>query len=690
MIDIGANLTNGQFRRDLPQVLRRAAQAGVEAVVVTGTSVTGSRQAVQLAQRHGSEGVALFATVGVHPHDAKEFDDRSTIAEMRSLIEGKDGAVVVAVGECGLDFNRDYSPRDAQIRAFQAQVSLACELQLPLFLHEREAHAALVEVLQPFVETGRLPPTVVHCFTGKEQELRTYLGMGFYIGLTGFVCMEPRGLAVRAMVQRIPIDRLMIETDAPFMYPYSGNKTKKRSRCEPKDLRAVVQTLASCYSLHEDEVARCTTANARRFFGLDERMADSLAESKPAEPSVSMQVSGNQDGVKDMVVLNGGDGEGGGQVLRISTALAAVMRRAVRVHSIRANRKVPGLRNQHLGTIELVNALSVGGILSGAQLNSKDLTFDARGALLNGGSSGGAFNVSSHTGGSVSLMIQGALPVLAFRGPSTLLTLRGGTHMGFSPTIDFIQTPLRALLARFGLSYEVEVSKRMFFPGPGGEVRVSMNQVEGEMPLQAVDLSESSSSIRRVLVRVTAFGSSATERLADQYASALKTALVQGLSSGQREQQLVVDVECVVEATPAAVPKAKSKFKGKKPKEKTAVSAIVVLETATGGLLSLDRTRGITECSVESLAAEMASTLGQHVSNGVCVDEHLADNVVVFMALAHGTSRLRVPCKAQRLSLHLETALEVAARLTGATYRFFEDGATAVVEVDGIGLQRQT
>ncbi|KAG7395595.1 hypothetical protein PHYBOEH_003469 [Phytophthora boehmeriae] len=196
LVDIGVNLTSGQFRRDLPSVLRRAAHAGVETMVITGTSVQESRRALQLAARHkDSAGVALYATVGVHPHDAKDFDDHSTIEEMRAIINGKDGALALAVGECGLDFNRDYSPRDAQIRAFRAQVALACELQMPLFVHEREAHEALVEVLNPFVEAGTLPLTVIHCFTGQERELRRYLDMGFYIGLTGFICMEPRGLA---------------------------------------------------------------------------------------------------------------------------------------------------------------------------------------------------------------------------------------------------------------------------------------------------------------------------------------------------------------------------------------------------------------------------------------------------------------------------------------------------------------
>ncbi|KAL4105845.1 hypothetical protein PRIC1_003901 [Phytophthora ramorum] len=686
-VDVGANLTSGQFRRDLPQVLRRAKQSGVDTIVITGTSVVESRRAVQLASHQTSaSGVALFATVGVHPHDAKSFDERSTIAEMRAVIAGKDGGLVVAVGECGLDFNRDYSPREAQVRAFRAQVALACELKMPLFVHEREAHEALVEVLQPFVANGILPQTVVHCFTGTEDEMKRYLAMGFSIGLTGFVCMEPRGLAVRNMVHRIPLDRLMIETDAPFMYPYSGGRQKKKARCEPKDIAAVVQTLAGCYGITEDEVAHVTTDNAMKFFQLGDRHEASAGEEKAAPPSVPPKA---QEEVEGAVVLDGGDGEGGGQLLRVATALSALMHCAVRVHSIRANRKAPGLRNQHLSTIELVAALSAGGILSGAQLNSTDLTFDARSAFLAAGNKGGPFNAASRTGGSISLMLQGALPVLAFRDSSTQLSLRGGTHVGFSPTIDFMQVPLRSLLAHFGLAYDVEVSKRMFFPGggPSGQVRVSMNPIEGEKALQAINLTEPSAVVHRAFIRVTVFGSSANENMAYHYAGALKTVVGKGFRSGEGTEPLTIEEDCVVETTTATHQK-KTRFKGKALKEKTAVSALVVLETVTGGIISIDRTANVNESTASILAGQISSKLSEYLQSGTCIDEHLADNAVVFMALAQGTSRLRVPCRAHRTSKHLETALEIAARLTGATYRLHEEETSAVVEVDGIGLQR--
>ncbi|KAG1683130.1 hypothetical protein DVH05_011106 [Phytophthora capsici] len=360
------------------------------------------------------------------------------------------------------------------------------------------------------------------------------------------------------------------------------------------------------------------------------------------------------------------------------------MRRVLRVHSIRANRRVPGLRNQHLSTIELVAALSAGGVLSGARLNSTDILFDARAAQLAAGTKGGVFSATSHTGGSISLMLQGALPVLAFRDSPTQLSLRGGTNVGFSPTIDFMQVPLRSLLAQFGVLVDVEVSKRMFFPGGGdhsGHVQVSVTPMELGEPLQAINLAETSTSIRSAFIRVIAFGSSANENMADHYANELKLSVSKAFGS----EQLVMDVECIVETTKAK-PQRRKPFKGHK--QRTAVSALVVLETETGGIISVDQTVNVNESTASILAEQITSKLSEYVQSGACVDEHLADNAVVFMALAQGTSRLCVPCKAQRTSIHLETALEIATQLTGATYRLKEEESSAIIEVDGIGHRR--
>lgn len=690
LVDIGANLTNRRFQKDLPQVLRRADEAGVDTILITGTSMRGSRDAVHLARRTQAKSkVALFTTVGVHPHDAKDFDEARSIAELREMIVANPDTVV-AVGECGLDFNRDYSPRDVQARVFRAQVELACELQMPLFLHEREAHATFVSVLQPFLDAKRLPPVVVHCFTGTEAELRTYISMGFYIGLTGFVCMDARGFKLRSMASTIPTDKLMIETDAPFMYPY-GNSGK--TRCEPKDLRAVAQTLAACYRVTPAEIAASTTRNAKRFFELERRTA--LRTSAPAssrtpvrgsrsaeedvleQKSVSPhpEVRSDDEGV---VVLDGGSGEGGGQLLRISVGLASVLNKTIRVQSIRANRKVPGLRNQHVHTIQLARDLS-GSIVEGAELNSTEIKYTGSGTLSG---RGGELVAKSQTGGSVSLMIQGSLPIMVYSTPPASLRLSGGTHAGFSPPVDFMQVPLKTLLSRFGIETTLETKKRGFSTGEIGEVEFAVTPVK--KALTPIDLSVASDSITKLYARVTVFGASADEVVGQQYVSALKKSLVAHVPTLSKDAA-AAEFEIVVEVTKRSASRGRRQGSSGKGKgsAKPAVGILVVAETSTGGILSVDRSGHDTP---DSMALEIGNALSRYITNGVCVDEHLADNAIVYMALAQGTSRLRVPAKAARSSQHLETALDIVAQIAGAKVRLDEGETSAIVEVEGIGF----
>uniref|UniRef100_A0A0K0DHV7 Deoxyribonuclease TATDN1 n=1 Tax=Angiostrongylus cantonensis TaxID=6313 RepID=A0A0K0DHV7_ANGCA len=185
--------------------------------MITGTSEKVSKECMVLAERMPG---FLYFTAGVHPHDAKDFDENS-IDTLRSLQEHHQ---CVAVGECGLDFNRNFSPQQVQINVFKKQVELACELKKPLFIHEREAHNDMVDILSKASE--RLPPAVVHCFTGTEDEAKKYVEMGLYIGLTGFLWKDRQQNGVQAALRNgsIPLDRLLIETDAPFMYPKISDK----------------------------------------------------------------------------------------------------------------------------------------------------------------------------------------------------------------------------------------------------------------------------------------------------------------------------------------------------------------------------------------------------------------------------------------------------------------------------------
>lgn len=258
LIDIGVNLADRAFGSDLGAVLERARAAGVGRMVVTGTTVAGSRAAADLAAAH--EG--LWSTAGVHPHHAKDCDD-ATISALRALAGRPE---VVAVGECGLDYFRDLSPRDVQRRWCAAQLELAAELEMPAFVHDREGHADMVEVLRD--QRPSLPAAVVHCFTGTGEELDAYLDLDLHIGITGWICDERRGGGLREIVGRIPADRLMIETDAPYLMPRTIRPKPKTRRNEPAHLVHVLQAVAECRGEDVAQVAEETTRTARAFFGI--------------------------------------------------------------------------------------------------------------------------------------------------------------------------------------------------------------------------------------------------------------------------------------------------------------------------------------------------------------------------------------------------------------------------------------
>ena len=260
LVDIGANLSHDSFRHDLPEVLERAWEAGVAQMIVTGASEGESRAAHDIAAAH--HGV-LFSTAGVHPHLAKEWtgDTDSVIRELAR------SPVVVAVGEAGLDFNRDFSPRPIQERVFAAQLELAAELAMPVFMHERDAHDRFVAILGEY--RSRLGPAVIHCFTGDEAQLERYLEMDLHVGVTGWICDERRGTHLRELVARIPPERLMLETDSPYLLPRDLEPRPKSRRNEPMHLAHILDSVAACRGDDLRTLADATTRSARSFFGID-------------------------------------------------------------------------------------------------------------------------------------------------------------------------------------------------------------------------------------------------------------------------------------------------------------------------------------------------------------------------------------------------------------------------------------
>ncbi len=259
LVDIGVNLGHESFRQDLTAVLERASLHAVQRMIVTGASRDGSIDALALARAHPG---VLYATAGVHPHHAIDYDD-ATDALLRELARDP---LVRAVGETGLDYHRNYSPQDVQLRAFERQLRIAVDLQKPIFLHQRDAHADFIAMLRRYRD--RLVGAVVHCFTDTGEALRDYLALDCHIGITGWICDERRGIHLRELVREIPANRLMIETDAPYLLPRTVRPAPSHRRNEPMYLKHICEEIARDRGEPVEVTAANSVATAEAFFGL--------------------------------------------------------------------------------------------------------------------------------------------------------------------------------------------------------------------------------------------------------------------------------------------------------------------------------------------------------------------------------------------------------------------------------------
>jgi TatD DNase family protein len=266
IIDIGVNLEHDSFDPDRPQVIERAEAAGVSRMIVTGSSHASSCRASELATQYPG---ILYSTAGIHPHHASDY----TTEDREWIVRLTDNKWVVAVGECGLDFFRNFSPPEDQEKAFVAQLEIARDVGLPVFLHQRDAHERFIAILSEHIDT--IPGGVAHCFTGGPAEAEAYLEMGLYIGVTGWICDERRGAELAAAVKQIPPDRLLIETDAPYLLPRDLEPKPKTRRNEPMQLAHVLSVVARHMGCESAALAAQTSANASCLFGLEsERPGD--------------------------------------------------------------------------------------------------------------------------------------------------------------------------------------------------------------------------------------------------------------------------------------------------------------------------------------------------------------------------------------------------------------------------------
>lgn len=259
LTDICCNLTHESFASDQEEVLQRAREAGVTRFLLAGADLAESRACVSAAQRYPD----CWAAVGVHPHQAREWGPDS--AEI--LHDLQQDRKVVAIGECGLDYYRDLSPRDMQIAAFAEQLELAGKLGLPVLMHNRDADKDFLRVFDD--AASRPPRAVLHCFTGERSFLHACLERGMYIGVTGWFCDERRGQPLRDLIGEIPLDRLMVETDAPYLLPRTLRPRPRTRRNEPMWLPHIAEQIADARSLSLDEFAHHTQACVQTVFAFE-------------------------------------------------------------------------------------------------------------------------------------------------------------------------------------------------------------------------------------------------------------------------------------------------------------------------------------------------------------------------------------------------------------------------------------
>lgn len=277
LFDMCVNLTEASFARDTDIVLERASHQSITHILVPGSELEDSKEAIAIASHFNSmesQPINIYTAVGYHPHNAKLWTSNSR--EALAKLAYNNPNQVKAIGECGLDYNRNFSTHDQQLQAFVEQLELAISLELPVFLHEREAHSDFLTIIKE--HRSSLNNLLVHCFTGTQEELEAYLDNGCYIGITGWFCDERRGTHLRELLPLIPNEKLIIETDSPYLIPRDLPadmifKTNRR-RNEPAYLSHLLHSLATCLEQEPDKLAQATLTNGLAFLGIDKELND--------------------------------------------------------------------------------------------------------------------------------------------------------------------------------------------------------------------------------------------------------------------------------------------------------------------------------------------------------------------------------------------------------------------------------
>jgi TatD DNase family protein len=257
LFDIACNFSSERFDKDLDLVIERAQHNGVNKFLLVSASLSDFNKIHQIHMNYFDNS---YFTIGVHPHHANEVNT-DEIKKMKEMIVKYNPS---CIGETGLDFFRNISTPEEQLYAFEEQIKLAIEFNKPLYLHQRDSHEEFIKIVKPY--KNLLPKCVVHCFTGTQSELDDYLELGFFIGLTGWICDERRNVELRKSIKNIPTDRLMIETDCPYLIPRNLENKPKNNRNEPSYLPHIAKEVADLMNMEASELSDITFKNSMNFF----------------------------------------------------------------------------------------------------------------------------------------------------------------------------------------------------------------------------------------------------------------------------------------------------------------------------------------------------------------------------------------------------------------------------------------
>ena len=257
LFDIACNFSSNRYDNDLDEVIKNAKNNNVTKFLVVSASINDVDKVYSIYQKYRSD---CFFTVGTHPHHANEINSES-MKKMRILVKDLKPC---SVGETGLDFFRNLSTLEEQIFAFEEQIKLSIEFNKPLFLHQRDAHDEFIKIIMKY--KNDINKAVVHCFTGTQKQLDSYLNLGLYIGLTGWICDERRNVELRKSIKNIPLDKLMIETDSPYLIPRNLDIKPENNRNEPSYLPHIAKEIADIINIDSSKLIDITYKNSISFF----------------------------------------------------------------------------------------------------------------------------------------------------------------------------------------------------------------------------------------------------------------------------------------------------------------------------------------------------------------------------------------------------------------------------------------